>query len=776
MIGKTISHYTILEKLGEGGMGVVYKARDTKLDRTVALKFLSPQTLGNKEDKTRFVREAKSAAALNHPNICTVHEIDEVEGQTFIAIELVEGVSLKDRMASAPLSLHEALDVAGQIGEGLQAAHAKGIVHRDIKPANIMISADGRVKIMDFGLAKSHLHTTLTKEAATLGTVAYMSPEQARGDSVDPRTDIWSLGVVLYEMMTGLRPFRGDYDQAVVYSILNEEPVPISSLRDDVPESIDAWIRKAIAKNADVRYPTIERMLADAPAARSPSTPSHTDRAHAPPPPRKRKRLYLYAGISALLLILLAWQSGWFTRRPTGIDSVAVLPLENLSGDPDQEYFADGMTEALITELSRIKALRVISRTSVMQYKKARRPLPEIARELGVDAVVEGSAMRSGDRIRISAQLIEAASDRHLWAESYERELRDVLALQKEVALAVTEEIRIALTPEERAVLADARPIEPGALEAYMKGRFLLNQWTEESVRRAITFFERAVAKDRDYAPAFAALAEAYDTLISFRWMPPSEGWPKVKAHALRALEIDPTLAQAHTVLADERGMYEWDFAAAEKDFLRAIDANPNNAMAHHWYAYFLSSLGRHEEALREIRLAERLDPLSIGVRRSVGTILDLAGQHDAAIRYLQETLALDPDFAKTRQSLAAAYENKEMWPEAIGEIEENGRLSPDSLWVASLARIYARNGQTGKARELLDALIRQSQSRYVPPTDIATVLGFLGDKDGAFSWLDRACEERSPYLIWLKVHPVYDPLRSDPRFAELLRKVGLET
>ncbi|MHC4150206.1 MAG: protein kinase domain-containing protein, partial [Planctomycetota bacterium] len=527
MIGKTISHYKILEVLGRGGMGVVYKAQDTKLDRFVALKFLPPHLGQSEEEKKRFIQEAKAASALDHPNICTIYEIDETkDGQMFIAMACYEGESLKERIERGPMALDEALDIAVQVAQGISRAHEENIVHRDIKPANIIITNRGEVKIVDFGLAKLAGRTMLTKEGTTMGTVAYMSPEQSQGAEVNHRSDIWALGAVLYEMVTGQRPFAGDYEQAVVYSILNQEPEPVTGLRTGVPMALERIINKAMQKTPEERYQHTNDMLVDLRAVGK----SFGGRGAANAPSNK-KRLRFRIGTAALVALVIfagffVWQ---YAKKPAKRNepmstpgrkvyqgSIAVLPLENLSDNPEQEYFADGMTEALITQLAQIRALKVISRTTVIRYKATDEPLVDIARKLNVGTILEGSVLLVGDQVRINAQLIDGSTDSHIWAKSYEGELSDVIGLQSEVARSVADEIKVQLTSEEQSRLARQRPVDAEVYRIYLKGRYHLNKFTPPGVRQGMAYFQQVVEKDPNYALAYAGLADSY--LVLARW------------------------------------------------------------------------------------------------------------------------------------------------------------------------------------------------------------------------------------------------------------------
>ncbi len=777
MIGKTISHYRILEKLGEGGMGVVYEAQDTKLDRTVALKFLPPELMRDADAKSRLIHEAKAAATLSHPNICTVFEVDDTLGQSFIAMEYVEGESLRDKINSGPLRLRDALSIATQVAEGLLKAHEKGIVHRDIKSANIMVTKDGQVKIMDFGLAKSARGTKLTREGTTLGTVAYMSPEQARGAEADRRTDIWSLGVVIYEMLTGQLPFKGDYEQAVMYAILNQSPEPVTGLRSGIPIELERIIDKAMAKRPEERYQHIDELLVDLRSVTSGARSPRRTRKTAKPRQTARRIVLLAAGFVALI-VLAVFVGQKLLVKPTGaIDSIAVLPLENLSGDPGQEYFADGMTEALITELSKIKALRVISRTSVMQYKEARKPLPEIARELNVKAVVEGSALRAGNRIRVTAQVIEAKSDRHLWAESYDRSLEDVLTLQKELARTIAQEIRVHVTPQEKARLSQTRAVDPDAYEAYVKGRYFWNQRTGESLRKSLVHFRTAIQKDSTYALGYAGLADAYALLGFNGYMPVRETVPQARAAARRALELDDSVAEAHATVALIQWLYDWDLGSAEAEFREAIVLDPGCLTARYWLAYLLAYRGRFDEAIGLIHESEQLDPLSLMVMTVGGIVHFYAGDYDKAMEEALKIRALDPRYPTSYWLEGWVLLHRDEYREAITAFNKAAELGGmgGGYKPGLVGYAYARAGMEAEARALLDSLVALAGRGLASPMGVVQVYAGLGEKEAAFRWLNRAYEERDPELIDLQVDPIYSSLRSDLRFGRLLEKMGLE-
>jgi eukaryotic-like serine/threonine-protein kinase len=784
MIGQSISHYKILEKLGEGGMGVVYKAHDTKLDRTVALKFLPVHLSASESEKKRFIREARSASALDHPNICTIFEIHETpDGEIVIVMPAYEGMTLNKKIEQGPLSIEEAIDLTVQIASGLQAAHEKEIIHRDLKCSNLFITQKGRVKIIDFGLASKSGLSQLTKTGSTPGTVPYMSPEQARGEKLDKRTDIWSLGIILYEMITGRHPFQSDYPEAMVYSILNEEPEPPTSVRSNVPLELERIVNKALQKDRKFRYQSIDELLVD---LKTVERVMNSDRPKGRVPTSMNKRiagaLHFKIGFGIVIgIVILISSVQFYQKSPVSeIRSIAVLPLANLSGDSEQEYFSDGMTEALITDLAGITALRVISRTSMMQYKGISKSLAEIARELDVDAIIEGTVMRSGLQVRITAQLIDARTEKHLWANSYTRDLQDILLLQSEVARAIADEIKITLTPQEQAHLTGTvtRIVNTDAYEANLKGRYFWNQRNPESLMRAIHFYEQAIAIDPEYADAYRGLGSTYMILGVF-YASPEENFPKARAYIEKALQLDGNVLGGNLGLGAYNLIYKWDWPAADRYLSREVELHPAFDHVNNVRGIYLASLGRYDEAIVEFQKALRVDPLSLIINADFGNAYYMMRRYDEAIVQCQWTMDINPDFILTYIPIAAAYSEKGEFDKAISILTTvrkrigESQFEGSSILLAELAYVYAKSGRTGMATQILKSLEDRASAEYVDPYLIALIYVALEDNTEAFAWLDTALETRSSRMLWLDMEPKFDAIRSDARFTAFREKAG---
>jgi serine/threonine-protein kinase len=756
-------------------MGVVYKAEDTKLKRTVALKFLPPELTHIPDVKDRFMREAQAAAALDHPNICTVYEFDEAEKKTFISMAYVEGQSLRRKLESGPLELDEALRIATQAAQGLQIAHKKGVVHRDIKSANIMVTEDNQAKIMDFGLARMTGSTLITQEGMTMGTIAYMSPEQAQGEEVDHRTDIWSLGVVMYEMFGGQLPFMGEQDQAVVYSILNKKPKPLAELRSEIPVSIGQVIDKALEKNPDERYQQIDELLDDLKSISAGIVPEEIKVRLRKSKLRRRKRGILYTVAAGLVVAMVAIALNLFMGgRVEAIQSIAVLPFDNLTGDSGQEYFVDGATDEVINQLAKIQAWRVISRTSSMHFKGVDKPLAEIARELNVDAVVEGTVYQTGESVRIGIKLIDVfPEEQNLWADTYNRPMTDVLIMYSEIASTIADKTQVNLTAEEMTRLTSASQVNPESYDNYLKGVPYLDKLTPEGFKIALQYFQLALEIDPNNALAHVGVANVWGSRYQMRIAPRQEAMPLITTPIEKALEIDNTLAEAHWTLAGHRCWREWDWEGAEKEFQQALRLNPNLADAHRGYSHFLCHMGRIEEALPHIERALELDPLNSKHHGFYGVVLFYHRRFDDAMGAFRTALDLEPYNWVALGGMCWILYFKEKHDEALAIYRK--LYSYDAELTKALEGGFEKAGHKGAYLALADLMAEWygKPGKSVYAMDISDNYFIAGNYDLAMDWLEKAYEEHDPILPYLGV-PYFDPLRSNPRFQDLLRKMNL--
>jgi serine/threonine-protein kinase len=809
MIGRSLGHYRITAAIGAGGMGEVYRATDTKLGREVAIKMLPPAVAQDPQRLARFEREARSLASLNHPNIVTIFAVEEADGSRFLAMELVDGDSLDVLIPPDGLPLPRFFEIAVPLAEALSAAHERGIVHRDLKPGNVMVTREGRVKVLDFGLAKleaaesspdltstpTESRANLTSEGQVFGTVAYMSPEQTRGGKVDARSDVFSLGVVLYQMLTGERPFQGASAVDMISSILRDTPPSVTDRRGDLPPHLARILRRSLEKDPRDRYQTsrdVHNELRDlrnesssASSVSAPRSPVGVGGKAVPPARRSWMRSVLGMAIAAVLLataVYVARRSRVAARapeagEPSAIRSIAVLPLDNYSGDPGQDYFAEGMTDELTAALATISQLRVISRGSATQFKgRNRPPTPEIAKTLNVDAIVEGSVLRAGDKVRITAQLIDARSDRHLWAKSFERSSRDVLALQDELASAIAREIHVKLTPAEESRLTVAPSVNPEAYDAYLKGRYWFNRPSDENLSKAIALFEETTQKDPTYAPAFSGLSDAY-LWAGFNEgvLTASEAGPKSKAAAEKAIQLDDASAEAHTSQAVYKAWYEHDWAGSETEFRRALALNPNYSFAHDQFGLVLGFVGRLDESVAETTRGAELDPLSPQIPIDGLMAVAWQGRYPAARELARKAATLDPTFffAPFMDGWIDIQEGKVK--DAVPHFQKARALESPPFVTAWLGYAYGASGDRKGAMAAMDELRAAALHGYVPPFNLAIVHLGLGDHTRALEYLEKAYNTDSQWLIYLRGDRIFDPLRSDRRFAALMKKLGFE-
>ena len=794
--GDQVGRYQIRSLLGAGGMGQVYLAHDTQLDRPVALKMLPHDFTKDADRLRRFNLEAKATSALNHPHILTIHEIGESDGAFFIATEFIDGVTLRAHMARSALKISESLDIASQITSALTAAHQAGIVHRDIKPENIMLRKDGYVKVLDFGLAKLSEQRNVDSEAVTLaetdpgvvmGTVGYMSPEQARGLPVDARTDIFSMGVVLFEMLTGRSPFEGNSASSVLVSILEREPPPISRYIPNAPSELQRIMTRSLAKRRDERYQTVRDLHVDLKAFKQEfdfqiklegvtGSDDIDPRSVATGVERAIKTVGEYEGTVVNKLNPTRERVSQTTRRMSRdqpIDSLAVLPFVNASQDPGAEYLSDGITETIINSLSQMAQLRVMARSTVFRYKGQEVDPIEVGNALDVRAVMLGRVLQLGDQLVIKTELVDVADGSQLWGAQYNRKPADILAVQDEIAGEIFEKLRLRLTGEHKKQLVKRYTDNTEAYQHYLKGRFYTSKATADGLNKGIEYFNQAIEIDPTYALAYSGLAEAYYGLSSAH-IAPKEAMPKARAAAVKALEMDDALAEAHASLALVKVFFEWDWSGAEKEYRRAIELNPGYASAHHWYGWYLALMGRLDEATAEMKRAQELDPLSLEITADLGLSFFFARRYDVAIEEFQKALDMDKNFIWARFFIGWADEQQGLIDKAITEYQRALDVENAMVIKAALGHAYAIGGREEEARAVLTESQEATDGKHLSPYDYAIIHTALDEKEKAFACLEQAYDNRSEALVWLKVDPRLDPLRADPQFINLMQRVGL--
>lgn len=789
LLGRTISHYRVIEKLGAGGMGVVYKAEDTRLGRLLALKFLPENMSQDSQALERFRREARAASALNHPGICTIHDIGEQDGRSFIAMELIDGETLRAHIGGKPLPLDETVRLGVQIADALDTAHAEGIIHRDIKPANVFITKRGQAKILDFGLAKlvpkgighSGDATEETDDSTSIagiisGTPSYMSPEQVRGDSLDPRSDIFSLGLLLYEMATGRQAFSGGTGGVIIEAILTRAPTPVRSINSEIPQGLEQVINQAIDKNIAHRYQHAADIRADlqrlqqgpdsgwVPGLQSTAS-SATVPVSGPPSGSEQPTREATTQTTAIRR----------TRVSKIIDSIAVLPFENTSRETEHEYLSDGIAASLINTLATVPKLRVMAQSTVFRYKGRAIDPQVVGHELNVRAVLTGRIIQSGESLRIGVELVDVPTGSQLWGGQFNRKPGDIFAIQDEISAEISEKLRVKLTRSEKNRLTKRQTNDAEAYRLYLKGRHHWDRWTEDGFYKAIDHFQQAVDRDPSYALAYAAIAESYVLLGWNSYLPPKEAYPKAKLAAMRALRLDSDLGEAHTPMAAVLWLYDWQWREAEFEFQRSLGLSPAYPTANHWYAECVMTMGRQAEAIKMMKKSQELDPLSLIISVAIGWANYMARRYDESLEQLRRTAELEPHYPMTYWILGLLLRKMGRYQDALGEGEKGVSYSGGSpIMRAALAQTFGAAGETEKARQILNELTDLSGHRYVSPYFLAGIHVGLGENEHAIECLEKAYEDHSHWLIYLHIDPSMDPLRSHPHFLDLVQRVGL--
>jgi len=807
MIPESIGHYRVIKKLGAGGMGAVYLALDTKLDRKVAIKLLHPELNSDEHFKKRQLREAQAVAKLDHPNICSVYDVNEIDSFTFIVMQYIEGESLADKMYQEPLGVSRALALVEQAAEGLAEAHAHGIVHRDVKPQNMMITPRGQLKLLDFGLAKlvnpgdpvdseAPTETLLSQPGLIVGTMPYMSPEQVKGEPLEASSDIFSLGVTLYEMLAGKHPFKDQSAAVTMSRILLGEPIPTDRFQAQVSPELECLLSKMLSKDKETRYQNAQEFLTD--LKQLPAKLSAGDSRVPSKSPGKYSEIVRSENGAAVILskvqrhkwvvlaaVLAVTLSAFAVYRWTSsehLDSLAILPFTYVSSDPqlmanaDREYLSDGLTESVINNLSQLDNLKVIARSSVFRYKgKNVEDVQAIGRELNVRAVLTGKIIQAGDELTIQVALTDVQGNRSIWGETYQRKTGDIQSVQSEIARNVSEELRLKLTGADETQLAKADTQSGEAYEAYLKGRFHWNKRTDEGFKKAIGYFQDAITKDGSYALAYTGLADCYTLRSDYGFLAPKEGYALAKGAVTLALKYDESLAEAHTSLASIKAVTDWDWQGAENEYRRAIELNPKYATAHHWYAAQLLLQGRLSEALQEIKTAQQLDPLSLGINKDYAVILLYAGDYEKALEQCRKTLEIEPDFHMMSTYIAQIYERQQKYLLAIEELERAHAAAPEDGEIAyGLGQAYALMGRKAEALKITDELNQPSKQNVYLPKEAAYLHVLLGDKERAIAILEKAAEDHYMAVAELKVDPRFTELRNDPRVQRILQKIRL--